>query len=56
MKQMEVAFVRGLLKEMDNTWAAFETMGNEIANGDVTEANAAEKTKTMADNITGAGL
>lgn len=37
---------------MDNYWTPAETMGRELVQGDVTEANAGDKTKAMVKGIT----
>lgn len=48
--------VQPTIAEMANFWTPVETMGKEIDQGDVTKANAADKTKNMGDAILGSGL
>lgn len=48
--------VQPMIAEMQNFWTPAETMGKEIDQGDVTKANAAEKTKNMGEAIMNAGL
>lgn len=43
--------VQPLLKEMNSYWTPAETMGKEIVQGDVTKANAADKTEAMTKGI-----
>ena len=47
------AVVQPLLSAMTSFWTPVETMGNELLQGDVTEANAEEKTKAMVQGILG---
>lgn len=49
----EAAVVQPLLAEMGNYWTPAESLGKEIVQGDVTEANAAEKTAAMVKGILG---
>ena len=42
--------------EMGSYWTPAETMGKEIVQGDVTEANAEKKTKEMVKGILSNGL
>ena len=48
--------VQPLLSEMGSYWTPAETMGKEIVQGDVTEANAEKKTKEMVKGILSNGL
>lgn len=50
------AVVQPLLSEMESYWTPAETMGKEIVQGDVTEANAEKKTKEMVKGILSNGL
>ena len=50
------AAVQPLLSEMGSYWTPAETMGKEIVQGDVTEANAEKKTKEMVKGILSNGL
>lgn len=50
------AVVQPLLSEMGSYWTPAETMGKEIVQGDVTEANAEKKTKEMVKGILSNGL
>lgn len=50
------AVVQPMLSEMNSYWTPAETMGKEIVQGDVTEANAEEKTKAMVAGILSDGL
>ena len=45
-----------MIVEMNNVWGPFGTMGEELANGDVNDGNAEEKTKKMAENMVASGL
>lgn len=45
-----------VLTEMNSFWTPVETMGKEIVQGDVTDANAEEKTKAMVKGILNAGM
>lgn len=47
------AVVQPMLSAMDSFWTPVETMGKELVQGDVTEANAEEKTKSMVQGILG---
>ena len=56
LEQMTKSFPQPMIKEMNDVWGPFGTMGEELLNGDVNDGNAEEKTKTMAENMVGAGL
>ena len=47
------SMVQPLLSVMSTYWTPAETMGKELVQGDVTEANAEEKTKAMVQGILG---
>lgn len=47
----EAAVVQPVLAEMGKYWTPAESMGKEITQGNVTEANAQEKTKQMVEGI-----
>ncbi len=53
---INASVVQPMIPEMQNFWTPAETMGKEIDQGDVTKANAAEKTKNMGDAIMSSGL
>ena len=48
--------LQATLPEMGSYWTPAETMGKEIVQGDVTEANAEKKTKEMVKGILSNGL
>ena len=47
----DYAVVQPVLDEMGQYWTPAETMGKELVQGDVTEANAEAKTKAMVKGI-----
>lgn len=56
IQQMQNSFPQPMIVEMNNVWGPFGTMGEELANGDVNDGNAEEKTKKMAENMVASGL
>lgn len=52
----EASVAQPVLSEMDSYWKPAESMGKEIVQGNVTEANAEEKTRAMVDGILNPGL
>lgn len=47
----EAAVVQPMLNEMGTYWTPAETMGKELVQGDINDANAEEKTKSMVKGI-----
>ena len=56
LQQMQNSFPQPMIVEMNNVWGPFGTMGEELANGDVNDGNAEEKTKKMAESMVASGL
>ena len=56
LQQIQNAFPQPKIKEMDSVWGPFGTMGEEIMTGVITDENAEEKTKKMAEDMVASGL
>ena len=56
IEQMTLSFPQPMIPEMNNVWTPFQTMGEELLNGDVNDGNAEDKTVKMAENMVASGL